>query len=816
MTSTVVSSFTEHVVDLSGYSALNNKSNIILRLLASGASGTSTLRIDNVQIQAVSSLNPVPVLTSINPTSIVEGSNGFALTVTGSGFFGGSTVQLDGVSLATTVVSATQLTASVPASSVSKAGTATITVVNPGPGGGTSGSSSFVISPVVRWDGGAGSSSWFDAQNWVGDAVPTENDDVLLDHAVVAGRYTVLLVPRGATSTTSSPAVGVRSLTLNPGAGDSILFEIPTLNTNSAPLSLTRSSVTEIALAVHSKAVVTNASDVGVIDVVGANPTFYLYNGGTYRHYTDRPHAALVENLAAVVGTEAGIWEFRAKSQSSATVSINGRTYPNLLFRSRLGQNAINYTGSGSSPLVVRGKLVVGPGATFTASTNSEIRVAGDIVVQGAFRFQPQTSGTTTARLVLNGSTAQRISGAAWGGPASSGSYLGADVPLQITNTSAAGVTLATSVQVNNVLQLTAGRLTTDATNMLTLLNDATGGSDNSFVNGPVARVATGPATLAFPLGRPTSQGTAYRPLVLTITALTQATAFTAVQTEGSFEPGLLTGDLRRVNRVRHFAISAEPSLAPGAFAGTVALVFGPDDQVNNPEASALVVARNNGSGWSSVGRGGSTGTATAGSYVSGSLTSGPMTGLGRFALASTDASISQNPLPVSLTKFDAQRLASGVQVHWTTATEQANAQFEVQRRTANGQFTTVATLAGQGNSAVAHNYTWMDETREGGTLYYRLRQVDVTGTATFSAVAVVSGATDLAIVYPNPVQDQLTIQVPAALRYQVLNLLGQVVLTGKTQPGTTYLRVEHLLPGTYYLQFEGEAKTRGVTFHKQ
>ncbi|WP_188555924.1 IPT/TIG domain-containing protein [Hymenobacter glacieicola] len=814
-------SFAERTLDLSGVTDLDYKATLVLRVLVSGAtSGSGTFRLDNFQVQATSALNPTPVLTSLSPGSIAAGSNGFSLTVTGSGFSSGSTVRFNGVERATTFISPTQLTAVIPASEVEVAGTYPVTVVSPGPGGGTSGSSSFIVTPVVRWDGGAGTSSWFDRANWDSDAVPTTNDEVLLDHNKVTGRYTVVLDAGGAVAPTSTPTAEVRSLTINPAAGDSILLEVSALNTSSVPLRLTRSSATETALAIYNKGVVTNMSDVGVLDIPGAAPSFYLYNGGTYRHYTDRPHVGLLENLAAVAGTEAGTWEFRPKTQPSNTPSIANRTYPNLVFRNRIGQSFTNFTGSGANPLTVRGNLIVGPGAVFTASTTSEIRVAGDIVVQGAFRFAPQTTGTSTVRMVLNGSRPQRISGVAWGAAPSgspAGTYLAADVPLQLNNTSPEGVTLATPVTVNNVLQLTAGRLNTDAVNILTLLNNPAGGSENSFVNGPVARPASGAATLIFPLGRIDAQGAAYRPLTLTISSLSRATTFTATQTEGGFATKDLTGDLRRLNATRYFAVSPTPALtSTDTFAGTITLSFGPDDQVTDPTASTLVVAKNDGNGWVNSGRSSSTGSPSNGASVTGTLTSGPLTSLGLFTLASTSPDATPNPLPVTLLHFRAERRRESVRLAWGTATELNNARFEVQRSLDGREFVPVASMAGRGTSTASHAYTWLDATPPAGQLYYRLRQVDADGNAYWSPVVVVRASGAVAA-YPNPVQEQLTIQAPASVRYRILNSLGQVQINGQTAPsGATYLDVRPLKPGLYYLQVDGGEKMENATFYKQ
>ncbi|OPZ45108.1 MAG: Ser-Thr-rich glycosyl-phosphatidyl-inositol-anchored membrane family protein [Euryarchaeota archaeon ADurb.BinA087] len=91
--------------------------------------------------------NPVPTLTSISPSSKAAGDPAFTLTVTGTGFSGGSKVRWNGANRTTTYVSGTSLTAAIPASDIASAGTATVTVFNPAPGGGTSNGVTFTISP---------------------------------------------------------------------------------------------------------------------------------------------------------------------------------------------------------------------------------------------------------------------------------------------------------------------------------------------------------------------------------------------------------------------------------------------------------------------------------------------------------------------------------------------------------------------------------------------------------------------------------------------------------------------------------------------
>ena len=82
--------------------------------------------------------NPVPLVSSITPGATAPGSTGFTLFVNGTGFVPTSTVQWNGNARATTFISSSKVSAAISASDIASAGTATITVVSPLPGGGLS------------------------------------------------------------------------------------------------------------------------------------------------------------------------------------------------------------------------------------------------------------------------------------------------------------------------------------------------------------------------------------------------------------------------------------------------------------------------------------------------------------------------------------------------------------------------------------------------------------------------------------------------------------------------------------------------------
>ncbi|MBZ5598253.1 MAG: FG-GAP-like repeat-containing protein [Acidobacteriia bacterium] len=96
---------------------------------------------------ALARKNPVPLLNQpLVPGFSVPGRSDFTLTVRGAGFAKNATVYWNGSPRTTTFKSAVRLDATIPAADVAQPGTATVTVVNPPPGGGASNPVFFSIS----------------------------------------------------------------------------------------------------------------------------------------------------------------------------------------------------------------------------------------------------------------------------------------------------------------------------------------------------------------------------------------------------------------------------------------------------------------------------------------------------------------------------------------------------------------------------------------------------------------------------------------------------------------------------------------------
>jgi hypothetical protein len=102
-------------------------------LIASAASVPITVLSGGVTSSAVTfSVSSGPALTQLSPSTATAGGGPFTLTVTGTGFSSGTTLQWGGTSLSTSFVSASQLTALVQASLIASAATVQITAVTDG------------------------------------------------------------------------------------------------------------------------------------------------------------------------------------------------------------------------------------------------------------------------------------------------------------------------------------------------------------------------------------------------------------------------------------------------------------------------------------------------------------------------------------------------------------------------------------------------------------------------------------------------------------------------------------------------------------
>ena len=184
-------------------------------------------------------------------------------------------------------------------------------------------------------------------------------------------------------------------------------------------------------------------------------------------------------------------------------------------------------------------------------------------------------------------------------------------------------------------------------------------------------------------------------------------------------------------------------------------------------------------------------------------------------------------PLPVELTSFTALAAGNKVNLAWNTATETNNQGFEIQRSVVSRQqsaynWTKIGFVKGQGNSVSPKSYTFVDNNISSGSYAYRLKQIDLNGSFSYSKVVEVnlSNMPEGFVLnqnYPNPFNPTTTIKFGfeknTHATLTVYNALGMQVATlfnGNVEAGKMYnvnFNASNLSSGVYYYRLSGANK---------
>lgn len=159
------------------------------------------------------------------------------------------------------------------------------------------------------------------------------------------------------------------------------------------------------------------------------------------------------------------------------------------------------------------------------------------------------------------------------------------------------------------------------------------------------------------------------------------------------------------------------------------------------------------------------------------------------FGILRADAAVSfaLGSFPVEWLDIKGELINDQIEIEWLTANEQNNAFFEIQR-SSGASFQTLGQVAGAGSSSEVNTYLFTDPNPQLGNNYYRIKQVDIDGKATYSPVINISrtevNTLALSDIYPNPSQKRIHFDfaLPRSTEasYRVLDLQGRMVSAGK------------------------------------
>src|SRR5712691_8291002 len=179
--------------------------------------------------------NPTPAIATLSPAIATAGGPAFTLTVNGSNFVSGSVVSWNGSNLATTLVSASQLTTSVPAANIATAGTAPVQVTSPAPGGGSSNTATFTVnnpvailnslSPATVIVGGAAFTLSVNGSNFVSASTVQWNGSNR-PTAFVSSTQITAQIPATDVAAGGKATISVSNPTPGGGASNSLTFNV--------------------------------------------------------------------------------------------------------------------------------------------------------------------------------------------------------------------------------------------------------------------------------------------------------------------------------------------------------------------------------------------------------------------------------------------------------------------------------------------------------------------------------------------------------------------------------------------------------------
>jgi hypothetical protein len=178
-------------------------------------------------------------------------------------------------------------------------------------------------------------------------------------------------------------------------------------------------------------------------------------------------------------------------------------------------------------------------------------------------------------------------------------------------------------------------------------------------------------------------------------------------------------------------------------------------------------------------------------------------------------------PLPIQLTSFKAYCGNGKEQLIWTTASENNNDFFTIERSDDGVTFRDIGTVNGNGTTMQMHQYTFTDPQAVLASTYYRLRQTDYNGQSTTAPLILAENcgtANDYIDAFASGSGIHVNIEGPAQhYTIAVLDAQGKLVMdenvSGVSGSNQFLLQTQQLATGVYLVRVTGND---GTTFGKK
>ncbi|MFZ4620330.1 MAG: T9SS type A sorting domain-containing protein [Bacteroidota bacterium] len=528
----------------------------------------------------------------------------------------------------------------------------------------------------------------------------------------------------------------------------------------------------------------------------GGTGTSILFTGGSSKYLTNlviKAGSTLTSGPNSNIGTASSSTVDNADAVSPV-VDVYGTlttgTGASLFFRSTGGTSTLNVYNGG---IVNINKYFI-PSSTTSNSSVVNIASGGTLSINsnGTADFSKTTQTITGAgSFVLNSGGTINIGAAAGLDPSSgpvqtttqtfstganynfvgtSAQVIGSAFPQTVNNmivNNAAGLTLTNSTTVTGTLTLTNGNVTLGTNDLTASTIGGTPGTTKHLVTtstGVVKSSIAANGSFSFPVAFDASS---YNPVTIALAGGDPTETF-SVRVANGVSP---SADNNATAVQKTWMISEATA---GSNNATLTIQWAGTEEGGSFTRGTSAVWHHNGSNWVNV-------------------SGGTFGGSDPYTLATTTAVTSFSPfivgndgaLPVELSSFTAKATQRSAELKWSTATENNNHGFEVERNSGNG-WTKASFISGAGNSNSAKSYSYVDANLASGTYQYRLKQINNDGSFKYAGavetveVGVAAKVFGLSDNYPNPFNPSTSIEFTVAKEglttLKVYNMIGQEV----------------------------------------
>jgi hypothetical protein len=179
--------------------------------------------------------------------------------------------------------------------------------------------------------------------------------------------------------------------------------------------------------------------------------------------------------------------------------------------------------------------------------------------------------------------------------------------------------------------------------------------------------------------------------------------------------------------------------------------------------------------------------------------------------------------VPITWQFIKAQLITNTTLVSWATSQETNTSKFELEHSVDGASFVKLGEVTAAGNSSTVSNYNYTHTKPITGFNYYRIKQIDIDGSFSYSVIVKVLNKNDIkqTIIAPNPVVDVLNIVEPTTIfitTVEVYDSKGALIIRKMVNADEQVysLPVSMLAKGNYVLKVNYKTSANTISFIKQ